>query len=265
MLRCSLGGQLRAAELLHSLVRSHGGSSYDSLGRLLPADYWEVQFSALETARQETALFLHHDAITGTSRNHVVADYLERMARASRKLQLMTANMVQHLITRDNNPTPLLTATSYTLDIADAEQTPQDTTQDALQPIFSPVVLFNPLAWTREELITAKVGTRHVLVYDHQGALVEAQVDTEFESHASTQPLQSVFSVHFIASLPPLATVTYFLHLSASAHKDDATTEQSVTHIFSEGNKLGTWALASLTHSAPHRAPLTRVVSWSLW
>ena len=63
--RVSLGSLLRAAELLHTLVRSHGGSQYDSSGALVPADYWEVQFSALQTAREETALFLHHDAITG--------------------------------------------------------------------------------------------------------------------------------------------------------------------------------------------------------
>ena len=236
----TLGSQLRSAELLHVLVRSHGGSSFDSAGRLLPPEYWEVQFSALESARQETALFLHHDAITGTSRTAVVNDYLERMARASQRLQLMMANMVQHMITKEPHPTPLLTAQPYTVDIADAEQTAVGAgAGSALQALYSPVVLFNPLAWQREELVRVKVATRQVLVYDHEGQPVKAQVDMEWESHTANQPLQSVFSVRFVASLPPLSTVTYFLHLSASPHAQASSTEQSTTIIFSEGNKLG--------------------------
>ena len=149
---------------------------YDSSGALLPADYWEVQFSALQTARQETALFLHHDAITGTSRSNVVADYLDRMGRAAQKLQLMMANMVQHIITKHLHRTPLLTHSLFTIDIADTQQTEQ---ADGVQPLYAPVVLFNSLAWHRQQLVSVKVSTRHVRVEDHTGQQVAAQVGAD--------------------------------------------------------------------------------------
>jgi hypothetical protein len=198
------------------------------MGRLLPVDYWEVQFSALETARQETALFLHHDAITGTSRTNVVHDYLERMQRASQKIQLMMANMIQHLITKPDHPTPLLTAHPYTIDIADAEQTGiqevgnGDDQPSPLPPLYSPIVLFNSLAWSREELVTVKVGTRHVLVYNHQGERVRAQVSRTERGHDHMPiPPPQALRYHLPAlslsltrrSLPPLLRVHFLRFL----------------------------------------------------
>ena len=61
----------------------------------------------------------------------------------------------------------------------------------------------------------------------------------DWDSLTSTQPQQSVFVVHFVASLPPLATRTYFLHLSPKPHTSAPLTEQSVTTIYSQHNKAG--------------------------
>ena len=62
----------------------------------------------------------------------------------------------------------------------------------------------------------------------------------EWDSLTAGQPLQSVFVVHFVASLPPLATRTYFLHLSPRPHTSAAAlTEQSVTTVYSQHNKAG--------------------------
>ena len=170
---------------------------YDSAGALVPADYWEVQFSALQTARQETALFLHHDAITGTSRSNVVSDYLDRMGRAAQKLQLMMANMLQHIITKPAHRTPLLTHSLFTIDIADTQQTEQTekaVPTDGVRPLYAPVVLFNSLAWHRQQLVSVKVSTRHVRVEDHNGQPVQAQVTAQTYSTARLRCCWPVFA-----------------------------------------------------------------------
>ena len=67
-----------------------------------------------------------------------------------------------------------------------------------------------------------------------------AQVDSEWDGLTASQPQQSVFVVHFVAELPPLATRTYFLHLSPRPHQPAASlTEHSATIVYSQYNKAG--------------------------
>jgi hypothetical protein len=100
---------LRACEQLLVLVRSSPHSNLDTEQRNLPANYWENKFKEVERARMETALFLHHDAITGTSRTNVVQDYQNRMDAASEQLMQIMARMVEHLLTKEPNAPPALT------------------------------------------------------------------------------------------------------------------------------------------------------------
>jgi len=99
---------LRACEALLVIVRSSPHANADSEQKQLPLQYWEGKFREVERARMETALFLHHDAITGTARTNVVADYQSRMDAAAEQLSQIMARMVEHLVTREPNPPPTL-------------------------------------------------------------------------------------------------------------------------------------------------------------
>jgi len=69
----------RAAEILYSMMwaqMEYVGSDAPELANPL-MDY-------LVTARQNLALFQHHDGVTGTAKNHVMADYGNRYIYTSR-------------------------------------------------------------------------------------------------------------------------------------------------------------------------------------
>jgi alpha-mannosidase len=81
---------LRAAEALYAfgLARREVASpNYD----------WKSSFHRIKRLRNEAALVLHHDAITGTSRTTVVRDYLQRLTQGSNEVQQVSTDMLQLL------------------------------------------------------------------------------------------------------------------------------------------------------------------------
>lgn len=66
---------------------------------------WADAFARIESARLDTALMLHHDAITGTSRKHVVRDYLTRLDKAYDSLADVASQVASRLLgTPDAQP-----------------------------------------------------------------------------------------------------------------------------------------------------------------
>jgi len=223
---------LRACEALLVLVRSSPHSNKDSEQQQLPLEFWEKQFRAVEQARMETSLFLHHDAITGTSRTNVVADYQQRMDQAAEQLSQIMARMVEHLVTREPFPAPQLSPDSLVF------APPEDGTNDA----WHPVVYFNSLAWVRREVMSVRVASRNTRIYDSTGVEVACQIDAHWRDLGQNElaPLQSEFLVSFIVEVPALGISTYFVRIgagSASASPPEpnlATQSESVVYLPAE-------------------------------
>lgn len=194
-----------AAEMLYALSRAL---------RLQSPATFKQQLVDLRQARRDRALFLHHDAITGTSRDKVVADYELRMGQGRESLHRVLERALESLLAKDANTVsgthaqPQLTTDPYVLAAA--------ASGDALYP----VIVHNSLAWDRQELQSLKVDSPHVRVEDSSGTPVRCQLDHELDLEAQTPTRR--FVLHFLAEAPALGAATYFVHIAPPSADNSA-------------------------------------------
>ena len=62
-------------------------------------DFSAQLYGHLAYARQNLALFQHHDGVTGTAKNHVVVDYGNRMLQSIQRLQAIMSHSTHYLLT----------------------------------------------------------------------------------------------------------------------------------------------------------------------
>lgn len=92
---------LRGGELALALARALPAppAASDPADRGQGPD-WPAAHRSLENARLESALLLHHDAVTGTARQRVYRDYLERTQRAREGLEPHVGRAISRLLAR---------------------------------------------------------------------------------------------------------------------------------------------------------------------
>jgi hypothetical protein len=206
--------ELHAADQLFALARMDLGLSEES-GLLLqrPSPQLDVLYQRLLAAHQNAGLFLHHDGITGTARKQVNEDYMRRMHEASNDLGDIMVKSSELLLSRHsflhiaNTALPAGTIKTATAAAAAAtaptagapsaaDVAPTASLAYGLGTLSSipdgkvvqgnngvnpgrthPVVLYNPLAWPRRELVTLVVTTPFVTVVHADGTPLLAQLE----------------------------------------------------------------------------------------
>ncbi|XP_023924146.1 alpha-mannosidase At3g26720 [Quercus suber] len=169
------------------------------------------------------AIAQHHDAVSGTEREHVAADYAKRLSMGYAEAEKVVSSSLGFLAdlrssTRQGNPVtnfqqcPLLNI-SYC--------PPSEAVLSDGKSLV--VVVYNPLGWKREEVIRIPVSSDKVFVQDSDGREIESQLlplsnvtlsmrNYYVKAYMGTSPNGSLkYWLAFSASVPPLGFSTYIV------------------------------------------------------
>ncbi|KAG8229042.1 hypothetical protein J437_LFUL007597 [Ladona fulva] len=228
-----LMGYLRAAELMFSMALGARGRQVRRPDVPTPAPTPPSQSLPLSSPSSP-----HHDAITGTAKDHVVNDYAQKMLEAIAGTQHIIQQTAHYLLTSPDVPyRPLPDQVFFSLDDVRRhhhslpEKTPLDiggvwkdeeTVEGEAWPGAGPkaketvgktkkVVIFNPLVWRRKTVIWLRVNTPYVMVKDWQGDKVLSQTGPVFDGGVGAEMVEGTYDLWFLADVPPLALVSYFV------------------------------------------------------
>ncbi|CAD5121439.1 unnamed protein product [Dimorphilus gyrociliatus] len=174
--------RLRATEILYALT-NHNFTKAQSL---------------MNKGRRALGLFMHHDAITGTSRSYVVEDYRHRMIGGLNALRKVAEICMQ---------TQLASKSSFTL-LPDPSIKAAHSKQPMDLPITYSVAVFNPIEHKRHAIIEINLKQIHSnLIGDD---VVKCQVNPKWRKRGK-QISTSEFKLVCLVVLKPLATSTFSL------------------------------------------------------
>lgn len=177
---------------------------------------WELEMqekffhfsSLMQTAHRAQAQFLHHDAITGTSKDFVVVDFEEQLLNAYNSSQSVMKMALQALITKGKVEKP------YVFHPETVRQRYNEPPTKMVIPVSkggTHLFVFNPLPQYRQQPVHILVNKEKFIIKDQMREIVPCQINPVWDDEDSTTVRADVFEVIFIADLPPLATVPFMV------------------------------------------------------
>nr|KJB19727.1 hypothetical protein B456_003G116600 [Gossypium raimondii] len=169
------------------------------------------------------ALAQHHDAVSGTSKQHVANDYAKRLSigyeEAAKVVETSLTSITRSSSKTDSGNKVTKFQQCLLLNISYCPSSEVDLSNGKNLV----VVVYNPLGWKREDIIRIPVIDETVIVKDHRGNEIESQIVPllnaslairNYHSMAYLGKFPSVtpkYWLAFSASAPPLGLNTYFI------------------------------------------------------
>ncbi|XP_050232390.1 alpha-mannosidase At3g26720 isoform X1 [Mercurialis annua] len=167
------------------------------------------------------AIAQHHDAVSGTQRQHVAADYALRLSIGYLEAEKLVASSLASLadpkssIGQENTVTKFQQCPLLNISYCPPSEAVLSDEKSLV------VVAYNPLGWKREEVIRIPVSTEKVVVQDSSGKEIESQLlpilnatlslrNKYVKAYLGKFPSETLkYWLAFSVSLPPLGFSTY--------------------------------------------------------
>ncbi|KAM7276612.1 hypothetical protein ACFE04_018478 [Oxalis oulophora] len=198
-----------------------------------------------ESLADALALAQHHDAVTGTEKQHVAYDYAERLAIGYTEAEKVVATSLGCIAESSSK-------TGCGSQVSQFQQCP------LLNISYCPaseidlsngkslvVVAYNSLGWKRNDIIRIPVINKNIIVKDSEGKVIESQLLPFLDASLSVRNFYSAaylgklstvnpkYWLAFSATLPPLGFMTYTI----SGSKRTATFSEKQTFDKSNQNQ----------------------------
>lgn len=174
------------------------------------------------------AIAQHHDAVSGTERQHVAADYALRLSIGSKEAAKVVASSLAALTSTRSNSTLIDSVPEFQqcplLNISYCPPSETNFTNGKSLVI----IAYNPLGWKREDIIRIPVSSENLVVRDSSGKEIESQLlpisnisllTTNYLVKAylgTSASISARYWLAFSASVPPLGFSTYIVSSAKS-------------------------------------------------
>ncbi|XP_058107981.1 alpha-mannosidase-like isoform X3 [Magnolia sinica] len=191
----------------------------------------------------------HHDAVTGTAKQHTTNDYAKRLAVGASEAE-MVVSLALSCVTNSSSSRQCATSTlnfgqCHLLNISYCPPTEEEIPENKSLV----VVAYNPLGWIHNDTVRIPVNDDHHVIRDSSGNTIEAQY---VEMDNATINLRNFYTKAYLGvsakgtpkhwllfqvSVPPLGWSTYFISKGASSgHMSVTDTSQNETLEVGPGN-----------------------------
>ncbi|KAL5986035.1 hypothetical protein ACLOJK_028025 [Asimina triloba] len=201
----------------------------------------------------------HHDAVTGTAKQHTTNDYAKRLALGASENKLPVLDLRKEQVTDFCQ----LLNISYCPPTEEIPENKSLNSLASLTPLFQVVVAYNPLGWLRIDIVKIPVSDGNHVVRDSEGNLIEAQyVDLDNDTiklrnfytkaYLGVSPKQvPKYWLLFRVAVPPLGWNTYFISkvgeevVQGSGSMSVVETSQNETLVVGPGDLKMSFSLTS--------------------
>ncbi|XP_043705030.1 alpha-mannosidase At3g26720-like isoform X1 [Telopea speciosissima] len=201
-----------------------------------------------DTLADALAIAQHHDAVSGTQRQHVADDYVKRLAMGYLEAEELVASSLACLTESRPNTGCGNIATKFqqcpllNISYCPPSEVPMSHGKSLV------IVVYNPLGWKRDDVIRIPVTSDLVTVRDSSGRAIESQLlpvanssvgirNYHVRAYLGKFPSEAPkYWLAFSASAPPLGFNTYFV---SSVDRTGVSSTRSTAYT-SEGAENGT-------------------------